>query len=91
MNSLVRHVVLLAGLVLLLTITPSWGQPVCVAPGCNPTVSDANNNTAGGTGALSPNAVLSEPTTLKSAFVPPAVLKFPPLTVGLQPGATQTG
>src|SRR5215467_2109053 len=41
-----------AGLVLLLTITPSWGQPVCASPGCNPTVSGPNNNTGGGTGAL---------------------------------------
>jgi hypothetical protein len=52
MNSITRLVSLVAGLVLLLTITPSWGQPVCVAPGCNPTASDANKNTAGGTGAL---------------------------------------
>jgi len=43
---------LFAGLVLLLTITPSRGQPVCSSPGCNPTASDANRNTAGGTNAL---------------------------------------
>jgi hypothetical protein len=53
MKPLARFAAMLTGLVLLLTITPSWGQPVCVAPGCNPTVSDANFNTAGGTGALS--------------------------------------
>ena len=41
-----------AALVLLLTITPSWGQPTCAAPGCNPTVTDGNENTAGGTNAL---------------------------------------
>src|SRR5215471_15033036 len=42
-----------AALIMLLTITPSWGQtPVCASPGCNPTASDANFNTAGGTGAL---------------------------------------
>src|SRR5262245_14040339 len=28
------------------------GQPVCASPGCNPTVSDVNLNTAGGTSAL---------------------------------------
>ena len=28
-------------------------QPVCASPGCNPTASDANGNTAGGAGALS--------------------------------------
>jgi hypothetical protein len=45
--------VLLAGFVLLLTNTPSWGQtPTCAHPGCNPTASDANGNTAGGTNAL---------------------------------------
>jgi len=44
---------MVTGLVLLLMhATPSWGQPVCVAPGCNPTTSDGNFNTAGGTGAL---------------------------------------
>jgi hypothetical protein len=37
---------------MLVTITPSWGQPTCASPGCNPTVSDALGNTAGGTGAL---------------------------------------
>ena len=45
-----------AGLALMLHSTPSWGQPVCVAPGCNPTTSDANNNTAGGTNSLVSNA-----------------------------------
>ena len=39
-------------LVLMLNVTPSWGQPVCASPGCNPTVSDANANTAGGSEAL---------------------------------------
>jgi Chaperone of endosialidase len=53
MNPFARLAPMVAGLFLLVTITPSWGQtPVCVAPGCNPTVSDANSNTAGGTGAL---------------------------------------
>jgi hypothetical protein len=52
MNSIIRLVAVVAGLVLMLTITPSWGQPVCVSPGCNPTTSDTNFNTAGGTGAL---------------------------------------
>jgi len=42
----------IAAFVLIVTITPSWGQPVCASPGCNPTVSDGHNNTAGGTGAL---------------------------------------
>src|SRR5215813_5155744 len=46
--------------------------------------------------ALKPNAVLLNPpvpvsSTLGSATVPPAVLKFPSLVVGLQPGAAQTG
>src|SRR5262245_25463047 len=46
--------------------------------------------------AWKPNAVLSKPpagvaSTLTSAPVPPAVLLCPSLTVGLQPGATQTG
>src|SRR5262245_28137441 len=44
---------LVTGFVLLLTITPSWGQPVCASPGCNPTQSDTNRNTAGGNFALS--------------------------------------
>ena len=52
MNSITRLVAVVAGLVLLLNVTPSWGQPVCAAPGCNPTTSDANRNTAGGTGTL---------------------------------------
>jgi len=39
--------------VLIVNITPSWGQtPVCVAPGCNPTTSDHTRNTAGGQNAL---------------------------------------
>jgi len=37
----------------MLPITPSWGQtPVCVAPGCNPTVSDGSFNTATGSHTL---------------------------------------
>ena len=53
MNRAARLVALVAGLALMLHTTPTWGQtPVCVSPGCNSTVSDANNNTAGGTGAL---------------------------------------
>jgi hypothetical protein len=52
MNSIIRLVALIAGLALLLNSTPSWSQPVCASPGCNPTVSDTNGNTAGGTGAL---------------------------------------
>ena len=52
MNSVIRLVAVVAGLVLMLHVTPSWGQPVCQFPGCNPTVSDANDNTAGGTDAL---------------------------------------
>jgi len=43
----------MAGLVLMLHVTPSWGQTLtCHSPGCNPTASDGNDNTAGGTGAL---------------------------------------
>ena len=57
MNSIIRLVVLAVGLAFLTYVTPSWGQPVCIAPGCNPTVSDANSNTAGGTSALSNLAV----------------------------------
>jgi len=47
-----RLVPVVAGLVLLLTISPSSGQPVCASPGCNPTASDDFANTAGGTDAL---------------------------------------
>src|SRR5499427_4317518 len=43
---------LVAAFVLIVSIPPSWGQPVCAAPGCNPTTSDGNFNTAGGTVAL---------------------------------------
>src|SRR5215471_15185687 len=43
---------LVASLALLLTTTPSWGQPVCAVPGCNPTVTDATGNTAGGSDTL---------------------------------------
>jgi hypothetical protein len=54
MKPLAHFTAMLTGLVLLLNITPSWGQtPVCVAPGCNPTLSDGfTGNTAGGTQAL---------------------------------------
>jgi len=54
MNSIIRLVAVVAGLVLLQNVTPSWGgtTPSCQPPGCNPTVSDTNSNTAGGTGAL---------------------------------------
>jgi hypothetical protein len=48
MNSIIRLVAVVGGLVLILNVTPSWGQILV-----NPTVSDANLNTAGGTGALS--------------------------------------
>jgi hypothetical protein len=49
MKPLARFTAMLTGVVLLLTITPSWGaSPVCVAPGCNPTTSDVAANTAGG-------------------------------------------
>ena len=44
MNRLAGLVI--AGLVFLLGVTPSWGGPP------NPTASDANANTAGGTNAL---------------------------------------
>src|SRR5262245_24770939 len=46
------HLTLVGSLIMVLTITPSWGQPVCVAPACNPTTSDGLGNTAGGSGAL---------------------------------------
>src|SRR5262245_45973400 len=46
MSSASRPVALVAALLFTLHGTPSWGGPP------NPTASDANNNTAGGTGAL---------------------------------------
>ncbi len=46
MNSSARLVAVVAGLVFILNITPSWGGPP------NPTMSDGNFNTAGGTAAL---------------------------------------
>ena len=46
MKALARFVPVVASLVMLLNITPSWGQLV------NPTDSDNNGNTAGGTEAL---------------------------------------
>ncbi len=49
MTSIIRLVAMVAGLVLMLHSTPSWGQS------WNPTESDANGNTAGGTGALEPS------------------------------------
>src|SRR5262245_2819125 len=53
MNSITRLVAFTLGLVLILLITSSWGQPICHSPGCNPTTSDnPNNNTAGGSSAL---------------------------------------
>src|SRR5262245_31338820 len=52
MKPFARLVPTVVGLALLLTITPSWGQPTCNLPGCNPTASDAKFNTAGGTHAL---------------------------------------
>jgi len=52
MNSIIRSVTIAAGLILMLNTTPSWGQPVCAPPGCNPTASDAKSNTAGGSNAL---------------------------------------
>ena len=45
MKSIIRLVAVIVGFVLL-NVTPSWGQLV------NPTVSDTNHNTAGGTDAL---------------------------------------
>jgi len=54
MKPFARLVPVVAGLIMVMNITPSWGQtPVCVAPGCNPTTSDANLNTAGGSFTLS--------------------------------------
>src|SRR5262245_58331192 len=47
MNSIARLVVIAIGVVLVLTTTPSWGQPAL-----NPTISDGQDNTGGGTGAL---------------------------------------
>ena len=53
MKPLARLLAIATGLALMLLVTPSWGQtPVCDSPGCNPTESDANSNTAGGTNAL---------------------------------------
>ena len=55
MKSIAPLVMIVATLVLTLNPTQSWGQgqtPVCSNPGCNPTASDSNRNTAGGTGAL---------------------------------------
>src|SRR4029450_2635245 len=53
MNSIIRLVAVVTGLVLILNVTPSWGQPVCASPGCNPTESDRHRNTVGGNFALS--------------------------------------
>jgi len=48
MKTLARLVPVVAGLVLMLTITPSWGQGQTY----NPTASDADGNTAGGSSTL---------------------------------------
>ena len=45
-----RSFAMATGLALLLTITPSWGQPTCHCPGCSPTVSDASMSSARGRG-----------------------------------------
>ncbi len=64
LNSIIRLVLVVAGLVLMLPITPSWGQtPVCAAPGCNPTVTSAHDNTAGGSYTL-----ISIDTTIFGAY-----------------------
>ena len=47
-----RLAAIVAVLMLAVNITPSWGQPVCASPGCNPTTTDSNANTAGGSVAL---------------------------------------
>src|SRR5262245_9881656 len=57
MKPVARPFAMATGLVLLLMITPSWGQtPVCAAPGCNPTKSsgfpEPSGNTAGGSASL---------------------------------------
>jgi len=52
MTHIVRLLILVTTSVMLLNIAPSWGQPVCAASGCNPTVRDANGHTARGTVAL---------------------------------------
>ena len=53
MNRVTHLVAVVAGLVLLLSITPSWAQaPSCAVPGCNSTKSDTHDNTAGGSDAL---------------------------------------
>ena len=54
MKPIAPLVMLVAALVLLLNITPSWGvTPSCSDPfPCNRTTSDSEDNTAGGTGAL---------------------------------------
>jgi hypothetical protein len=52
MTHKVRFMTLVVCLVGLMRVMPSWGQPTCASPGCNPTTSDANKNTAGGSAAL---------------------------------------
>src|SRR5262249_48656799 len=53
MGPLAHLLAIATGLALMLHSTPSWAQmPSCSSPGCNPTASDLNGNTAGGTGAL---------------------------------------
>jgi hypothetical protein len=55
MKPMICRLILVASLIMLRNVTPSWGQgqtPVCSVPGCNPTASDSNRSTAGDTGAL---------------------------------------
>jgi hypothetical protein len=53
MKRLARLIAMVTGLVLMLNNTSSGGTgATCSSPGCNSTVSDAHENTAGGTGAL---------------------------------------
>ena len=50
----IRRVLVAGGMVILLNVAPSWSQ------GVNPTVSDSNSNTAGGTSALAGSLNLNE-------------------------------
>src|SRR5262245_31471676 len=56
MKQLALLFAMVIGLTLMLNDTSSGGPPplpaTCSSPGCNPTVSDANQNTGGGTDAL---------------------------------------
>ena len=70
MKPLARLFAIATGLALMLHSTPSWGQPVCASPGCNPTTSDASNNTAGGTSSLGSLSAGTENTAFgRSALV----------------------